>query len=296
LKPGCTIKIEPRNAIMTKVRMEWSLDDFYSKGGTTSFVDRLAASLGIHASTIKVVGVYEGSLVVDYNIFSDNDDNAVLQQIQTKQVEQIATGALDLGAPVLDFGQGGVSVVSDGVVAAPGYDPIILTPTITNSGANYKSAAESASNVPQNTQQTLEESSVTRGTFSPDISIIEEQYTTQSQKTTKFKPASSTDSSSWVLIGLGFLVVVCLIFSVRFLVRYTQVQAIDALRMKQQKEDYEVAQANSVYVTQRQNPDVEMSNTGSKMLNVGPEELTQQYDANHDFAIFGSGDPRQGGV
>jgi hypothetical protein len=38
-----------------------------------------------------------------------------------------------------------------------------------------------------------------------------------------------------------------------------------------------------------------MSHTGAKMLQV-PEELNQQYDANHDFAIFGSGDPRQGGV
>ena len=79
IRPGCSLIVEPRNAIQTKVRMEWTLEDFYSKGGTTSFVDRLAASLGIHASTIKVVGVYEGSLVVDYNIVSDNDDNTVLQ-------------------------------------------------------------------------------------------------------------------------------------------------------------------------------------------------------------------------
>jgi len=231
LKPGCTIKIRPRNAIMTKVRMEWTMEDFYSKGGTTSFVDRLAASLGIHASTIKVVGVYEGSLVIDYNIFSDNDDNAVLQQIQAKQTEQIATGSLDLGAPVLDFGQGGQSIVSDGVVAAPGYDPIILTPTITNSGANYKATTNDASNVPTNTQQSLEESALERGSFSSDISIVEEQYEAQTQQAKKFKPASD-DSSSWVIIGLAFLVVVCMIFSVRFMLRYTQLQAIDQMRIK----------------------------------------------------------------
>jgi len=55
---GCMIKIQPRNAIQTLVRMEWTLEDFYAKGGTTTFVDRLAGSLGIHASTIKVVSVY----------------------------------------------------------------------------------------------------------------------------------------------------------------------------------------------------------------------------------------------
>ena len=50
------------------VRMEWSVDEFFSNGGTTTFVDRVAGSLGIHASTIKVVSVYEGSLVVNYDI------------------------------------------------------------------------------------------------------------------------------------------------------------------------------------------------------------------------------------
>jgi hypothetical protein len=58
--------------------MEWTVEAFYAKGGTTSFIDRLAASLGIHASTIKVVGVYEGSLVIDYNIFVANDNPTIL--------------------------------------------------------------------------------------------------------------------------------------------------------------------------------------------------------------------------
>jgi len=136
--PGCSLIVEPRNAIQTKVRMEWTLEDFYAKGGTTTFVDRLAASLGIHASTIKVVGVYTGSLIIDYNIFADNDDSTVLQTIQNTQVMQIATGTLNLGAPVLDFQQDNAPIVSDGVVTAPNYEPVILTPTRTNSGANYQ--------------------------------------------------------------------------------------------------------------------------------------------------------------
>jgi len=59
------------------VRMEWSVDEFFNNGGTTTFVDRVAGSLGIHASTIKVVSVYEGSLVVNYDINVDDpaDDN-----------------------------------------------------------------------------------------------------------------------------------------------------------------------------------------------------------------------------
>ena len=45
-----------------------SIDTLNCVGGTTTFVDRLTASLGIHASQVKIVSVYEGSLVVNYEI------------------------------------------------------------------------------------------------------------------------------------------------------------------------------------------------------------------------------------
>ena len=51
--------------------MEWTMSKFYSNWGTTKFADRLCAALGIHASQVKVVSVYEGSLVVNYNIVQD---------------------------------------------------------------------------------------------------------------------------------------------------------------------------------------------------------------------------------
>lgn len=54
--------------------MQWDLNSFFEDGGTTTFADRLAGSLGIHASTIKVVGVYEGSVICDYEISPDEDD------------------------------------------------------------------------------------------------------------------------------------------------------------------------------------------------------------------------------
>jgi hypothetical protein len=66
LTPGCVLQVKPRDAIQTLVRMEWTLNEFFSKGGTTKFVDRLCGSLGIHASTVKIVSVYEGSLIINY--------------------------------------------------------------------------------------------------------------------------------------------------------------------------------------------------------------------------------------
>ena len=50
LTAGCKLEIKPRNAIQTLVRMEWTMEEFFADGGTTSFVDRLTGSLGIHAS------------------------------------------------------------------------------------------------------------------------------------------------------------------------------------------------------------------------------------------------------
>lgn len=75
------MQIQPRNAIQTLVRMEWTLEAFFAEGGTTKFVDRLAGALGIHASTMKVVSVFEGSVVVTYSITVDDDDQDKLDAI-----------------------------------------------------------------------------------------------------------------------------------------------------------------------------------------------------------------------
>lgn len=68
---GCMLYVVPVDSIACSIRMQWTLDAFYADGGTTMFVDRMAASLGIHASTIKVVAVYEGSVVVAFQIVKD---------------------------------------------------------------------------------------------------------------------------------------------------------------------------------------------------------------------------------
>jgi len=48
--------------------------EFFENGGTTSFIDRLCGSLGIHASTVKVVGVAPGSVMVNYEITPSEDE------------------------------------------------------------------------------------------------------------------------------------------------------------------------------------------------------------------------------
>lgn len=82
--------------------MEWTMDEFFNDGGTTTFVDRITASLGIHASEVKVVSVYEGSLVVNYEVLAEDDDPEALVALEKQQAEMLESGDMDLGAPVLE--------------------------------------------------------------------------------------------------------------------------------------------------------------------------------------------------
>lgn len=87
LTAGCELQVEPRDAIQTSVRLEWDMATFFAEGGTTTFVDRLCGSLGIHASTVKIVAVFEGSLSVDYEITPSADEPMSLDQIRERQTE-----------------------------------------------------------------------------------------------------------------------------------------------------------------------------------------------------------------
>jgi hypothetical protein len=116
---NCTLNIQPRDAIQTLVRMEWTFAEFFQAGGTTTFVDRLTASLGIHASQVKIVSVYEGSLVVNYEI--EPDDGQTLEELEQVQNNAFSNG-IDLGAPVLEF----TSVVSQNEDDSSEYEPVTL--------------------------------------------------------------------------------------------------------------------------------------------------------------------------
>lgn len=72
------------------VRMEWTFAEFFADGGTTKFVDRLAASLGIHGSEIKIVSVYEGSLIVQYWIALELTQTIQKEELRKKHEQMLA--------------------------------------------------------------------------------------------------------------------------------------------------------------------------------------------------------------
>lgn len=104
ITPGCTIHVKPVDAIQSAVRLDWTMAEFYGGGGVTSFTDRVAAVLGIHASQIKVVAVYEGSVIIEYAVEADEEEAdpvATLAKIKTQITTLVAEKSEAFGAPVL---------------------------------------------------------------------------------------------------------------------------------------------------------------------------------------------------
>lgn len=104
ISPGCEVTVKPQDSIKAAVRMEWTMDEFYGSGGVTSFSDNVAAALGIHASQIKVVAVYEGSVVVEYNVIADEDDpdpEATLNAVKNNINVLVESKSDAFGAPIL---------------------------------------------------------------------------------------------------------------------------------------------------------------------------------------------------
>ena len=125
----CILTIELQDSIQAMVRLDWTVDAFFADGGTTTFVNRVASVLGIHTSRIKVVGVSEGSIVINYVIEPDaqtvSASSGPVTSTTTTTTNDIAvvsanlnnmlySGSVNLGAPILDYTV--VVVSSDGTV------------------------------------------------------------------------------------------------------------------------------------------------------------------------------------
>ncbi len=46
--------------------MDMNINEFYSTNGEIDFIDRIALQLGISKDRIKIVGVREGSVVINF--------------------------------------------------------------------------------------------------------------------------------------------------------------------------------------------------------------------------------------
>lgn len=86
--------------------MNWTMNQFFADGGTTRFADRVAASLGIKVANVKIVSVYQGSVVVDFSVVEDTlktlSSKGGIDQVQNQLTTKLASKSMNLGAPILN--------------------------------------------------------------------------------------------------------------------------------------------------------------------------------------------------
>ncbi len=94
--PGCSITLKTKQSIALSFRVEMTVNEFYSNNGETQFIDRLAASLGISQSRIRIVGVYEGSVVIESQIAEDPTAAATSEGDSIAEIENISQSIQDM--------------------------------------------------------------------------------------------------------------------------------------------------------------------------------------------------------
>uniref|UniRef100_A0A7S3K910 Uncharacterized protein n=1 Tax=Euplotes crassus TaxID=5936 RepID=A0A7S3K910_EUPCR len=103
LRRNCTVFLRGQEHLVGLVRLKMSLSEFFED----DFVNKLAFALGITTDQIKIVGVSEGSVVVNYQILSAMSDTSSQQRNLIEMAQMLASkhaaGTLDLGAEILDL-------------------------------------------------------------------------------------------------------------------------------------------------------------------------------------------------
>lgn len=104
ITPNCPLTIRPMDAIQLGIRLDFTPDEFFANGGVTTFIDRMAGVLGIHKADLKVVAVYEGSTIVDFEVFTDllADDPLSLETVEATFIAAAGTMDTFMDVPVLN--------------------------------------------------------------------------------------------------------------------------------------------------------------------------------------------------
>jgi len=197
----------------------------------------------------------------------------------------LASGQVDLGAPILDWEQNQETIVNDGILSAQGYDNVIITPTATNNGG-VSSRVEKPGYVHVDTTQVMNLEPEDRVEFKPDISIVSEGlYNSDSAAQ---KEQESGAERSIVMVALIVFILIAFGVGIRYVINWARKQTIDEAVIQKIKEQ-------NVEETQMKNLETE-DNIGGSHLNtmqynsqhkmLGIRQYEAQYDPTGDMAIF----------
>jgi hypothetical protein len=136
-------------------------------------------------------------------------------------------------------------IVTDGVVTAQGYEPVIITQTVTNMPEGWtapvvveKQTTGTEAKFEGNIFDAEEEES---RVFDPKISILEDEEQAQSQAAAAATVLNESSPTMLIMmIALCVVGVLLTILGLRYLHAYTRRQAVDHQRIKKSKEEYEM--------------------------------------------------------
>lgn len=70
---SCKLRVRTVNSVKVSIRMDSTIEDFYSNDGEALFIDKIAAFLHIDPSRIRIVNVLKGSVIVDFEVVEDKN-------------------------------------------------------------------------------------------------------------------------------------------------------------------------------------------------------------------------------
>ena len=105
-----------------------TITDFYANDGQTNFVDRMAAALNIPQSRIRVVGFYEGSVVIESQIEEENSLSTTDEKIT--ELETLSNSLQSLNNQGTLLGNWNVLDMAITINTYPGDVVSIAIPTI----------------------------------------------------------------------------------------------------------------------------------------------------------------------
>ena len=119
----CEITVENNNVIELTAKLAVAVADFYSNDGPTTFVQNMAALLGVSFDRVRIVRVYEGSTIVEFVVtsslpFVDSDENnntatAELSIIGDKFLSDAQTSTLNFGGTVEEVTKGKILLFNE---------------------------------------------------------------------------------------------------------------------------------------------------------------------------------------
>jgi len=116
------LKASLANSISASVRYSMTVEEFYAQDGTTAFIDKIAAVLGINPASIRVVQVVSGSSIV--NCFIDSS-------IQDSDAASIAKANAELKGYIATLQKADVSILGSEVLNAS-YSVSLISPLDNN--------------------------------------------------------------------------------------------------------------------------------------------------------------------